>query len=336
MTSWAATIALYRWCSINLLVRMKGKLWGMTEGSLICCGWVAVGMLLQQLSGPVRWDMMAWPVNAVILAVLLLCIVLMHLLRGRVRLFRWMSTLQAGIPAMVACAMMTVLMGVTRQVPSGHMPTDPFGITSMLSFWPFVLTYVWLTLLVGLVCMTRLFHPSWRNVPFLLNHLGLFLALVAGTLGNADMQRLFVTVQEGKTESRAVDARHRVHELPIAIELHDFSMTESPMLKFSSDVTVHTKSGIAVRDTILVNKPLSVRGWKIYQYSYDEERGNASEISVFELVRDPWLPYVYCGIFMMLAGAVNVFFRAPLRHPQGEENESLPSERFGGGRDLLI
>ena len=28
---------------------------------------------------------------------------------------------------------------------------------------------------------------------------------------------------------------------------------------------------------------------------------------LFELVRDPWLPWVYAGIFLMLAGAVGLF-----------------------------
>ncbi|MCR5851453.1 MAG: cytochrome c biogenesis protein ResB [Bacteroidaceae bacterium] len=283
------------------------KSWGLTEGSLVCCGWIAVGMLLQLLTGPIRWDMLAWPVNAVILSALLFGIVLIHLCRSRFRLFRWMATLQAGIPAMVTCAMMTILLGVTRQVPSGHVPADPIGITAMLSFWPFVLSYVWLMLLVGMVCMTRLFRPAWRNIPFLLNHLGIFIALVAGTLGNADMQSLRMMVQEGKTEWRAVDARHRAHQLPISIELHDFAIEESPKLSFLSDVTVHTKSGFTMRDTIRVNKPMSVHGWKIYQYSYDESKGSMSDISVFELVRDPWLPYVYLGIFMMLAGALTMF-----------------------------
>lgn len=285
------------------------KTWGMTEGSFVCCGMVAVGMLLQKTVGAVQWEAMAWPVNIIVLAVLLIGIVLMHALRSKVYLFRWMATLQAGIPAMVACAMLTVLMGVTRQVPSGHQPVDPFGITSMLTFWPFVLSYTWLVLLVGMVCMTRLMQPSVRNIPFLLNHLGIFIALVAGTLGNADMQRLIMTVQEGKTEWRAVDGRHNVHQLPIAIELHDFSIEEQPKLSFLSDVTVYTKSGISQRDTIRVNKPLSVRGWKIYQYSYDETMGKESDISVFELVRDPWLPFVYAGIFMMLAGAVWLFLK---------------------------
>ena len=220
--------------------------------------------------------------------------------------------------------MLTVLMGVTRQVPSGHVPAEPVGITSMLSFWPFVLSYLWLMVLVGMVCMTRL-RPVWRNVPFLLNHLGVFLALVAGTLGNADMQRLYMTVQEGKSEWRGIDARHKVHKLPITIELHDFSLEESPKLSFKSDVTVQTKSGITLRDTIRVNKPLSVRGWKIYQYSYDEAKGSESDISVFELVRDPWLPYVYAGIFMMLAGAVKTLSNSPdpSRPPlKGEEKKS--------------
>ena len=285
------------------------KRWGLTFGSFVCCGLVAVGVLLQQTVGPVCWDAMAWPVNIIVLVVLLLGIISMHSLRRKVHLFRWMATLQAGIPAMVACAMLTVLMGVTRQVPSGHQPAEPIGITSMLTFWPFVLSYLWLVVLIGMVCMTRLMQPSLKGIPFLLNHLGIFIALVAGTLGNADMQRLIMTVQEGKTEWRAIDGRHHVHQLPVAIELHDFSIEEQPKMSFMSDVTVYTKSGIVLRDTIRVNKPLSVHGWKIYQYSYDASKGKESDISVFELVRDPWLPFVYAGLFMMLAGAVWLFVK---------------------------
>ena len=34
--------------------------------------------------------------------------------------------------------------------------------------------------------------------------------------------------------------------------------------RFASDVTVYTKDGHKLRDTIDVNKPLSVNGWKMY------------------------------------------------------------------------
>jgi hypothetical protein len=61
----------------------------------------------------------------------------------------------------------------------------------------------------------------------------------------------------------------------------------------------------------MVNKPLNVMGWKIYQLDYDKEKGRWSELSVFQLVRDPWLPAVYVGLFMMSAGAVFMFGTSP-------------------------
>ena len=63
-----------------------------------------------------------------------------------------------------------------------------------------------------------------------------------------------------------------------------------------------------------VNKPLSFTGWKIYQLSYDESKGKWSTYSVFELVRDPWLPLVYIGIWMMIAGAIGLFVFAPTKN----------------------
>ena len=81
--------------------------------------------------------------------------------------------------------------------------------------------------------------------------------------------------------------------------------------RFTSDVAVYQKSGETQEALIEVNKPLSVAGWRIYQLSYDTARGKWSSYSVFELVKDPWLPVVYTGIAMLLAGAVFLFFSAP-------------------------
>ncbi len=88
-------------------------------------------------------------------------------------------------------------------------------------------------------------------------------------------------------------------------------MPEREPKRFASEVSVFTQEGETKDYTIEVNKPLSVAGWKIYQLSYDEVMGKWSRISVFELVKDPWLPVVYTGIFMMLAGAVYLFVSAP-------------------------
>ena len=78
-------------------------------------------------------------------------------------------------------------------------------------------------------------------------------------------------------------------------------------------MNILTKSGKNIHTTIDVNKPAEVDGWKIYQYGYDTAAGVNSEISIFELVRDPWLPLVYAGIAMMLAGALCLFILSQRR-----------------------
>ena len=83
-------------------------------------------------------------------------------------------------------------------------------------------------------------------------------------------------------------------------------MTARPR-RFASDIQILTKSGKNIQTTVEGNKPVEVDGWKIYQYGYDTQMGAMSQTSILELVSDPWLPLVYTGIYMMLAGAVCMF-----------------------------
>ncbi len=90
-------------------------------------------------------------------------------------------------------------------------------------------------------------------------------------------------------------------------------MPEREPQRFASEVKIYTQEGTITEGTIEVNRPMEVEGWKIYQLSYDETKGRWSDVSVFELVRDPWLPVVYAGIIMMMAGALCLFVNAQKR-----------------------
>lgn len=79
--------------------------------------------------------------------------------------------------------------------------------------------------------------------------------------------------------------------------------------KYASDVTIKTPDGESGTMTLEVNKPHKIAGWKLYQLSYDEQMGKWSRISILEAVRDPWLPAVYTGAFLLLAGAVYLFLK---------------------------
>ena len=267
------------------------------------------GIALQLSAGPVAWKAFAWPVNGIVMAVFLAVIAAIFLLRKKVFAFQFVSTYQAAIPAMLFAVVLTVIMGLTRQEPNGTWLND------MLTFWPFVLIYVYVALILGLVVLRQL--KTWAAAHFsltafrfsLLSHLGLFLALTCATLGNADMQRVKMVTAIGEKEWRALDTSGAVKEMPFSIELKKFIMEtyeDGSPKRYASEVEIVTSDDERIQTTIDVNKPAKVDGWKIYQYSYDTQMGKQSQTSTLELVSDPWLPLVYAGIYMMLAGAVSM------------------------------
>lgn len=382
--------------------------WSLKEGWIIGAGLLATGFLLQWILGPIDWALFAFPINLILLVAVLITIAAGQLLRLRVYLLHYLLSGKGAIVSIAYAALLTLLLGlIPQQTTSGN---DPIGWTHLLASWPFVLIYLWMTLIVGTVGLQqilRLLTGKRTSLASLLSHVGLFIALVCGTLGHADRQKLRMSVKVGQPEWRAENEAGQVVELPLAIDLHTFQIEEYPMQallidnatgnvltdpkgwqvsltqtleqaapnvkdslslsyvewhsvgaasaayvqadnpqlglhkegwiscgsfafpyhalkldeqvsvvmperepkRFLSAVSVYTPSGITIHDTILVNKPLDVAGWKIYQLSYDERLGRWSDISVFELVRDPWLPAVYTGIFCLLVGAVLQFMR---------------------------
>ena len=415
----------------------------MKEGTAIVAGLLLVGLLLQFSMGPLDWALFLWPANGITLIILIIALLIFYLLRRRVYFFSFMTTMQAAIPAIAAAALLTLVMGVARQVPADKPAADLIGLSKMLNFWPFILVYFWMTMLVGEITIKQTARFSWRRLPVITSHLGLFIALTCATLGSADMQRLKMYCEKGQPEWRGLDAYNNVHELPIAIQLNRFTIDEYPpklmvidkmghpipykkpevlliddhfkqgsiagwhiqvdkkiedavpallagMIKnmpkqmqgmlhmdslgmamkkggyikssmagsacaisitatkgnamkkgwvtcgsyqfpletlkldngkalvmasrepkrYASDVNIYTQDGKNILTEIEVNKPYTVNGWKIYQLSYNEQMGKWSNVSVFELVRDPWLHAVYVGIYLLIIGAVGMFLTA--------------------------
>ncbi len=394
--------------------------WGVVEGVSICVGLVIVGIVLQLTNGNINWDFFAMPLNIAILAIYVFILCVLYALRQRIYFIRWAMSFYAAIPSFIAVVVMTFLMGIIRQVPHNVDNGDVLGFSKMVSCWPFVLVYWWAATILGLVSIRSICRFSLKQIPFLCNHLGMFIVLVCAVLGSADMNRVTMHTKVGQTEWRVMDKRGEVMELPLAIELKDFTIDEYPpklmiinnttgaqlaedkseqflvedsasqgilsgwkiqvlevldmaasmvegdsirfvewhstgaasavkvkvtspdgnvvregwvscgsfafpyhslrlndewslvMIprepkRFASTVQMYSQSGVKFDTIIEVNKPVEIEGWKVYQLSYDEQKGRWSDISIFELVSDPWLPWVYAGIYMMVIGALFMF-----------------------------
>ena len=277
--------------------------WSLADGFIFGGGLILLGFLLQVIFGPVNWDLIASPVNLILLLALMVLVTVAYVMREKAGFFGWLGSPEAAVPAISCALFLTIIMGLTAQIP------ERGWLGNMVTFWPFVICFVWLTVSVGLSAfggIRRVVH-SWKAIPYTLIHLGFFVTLVCATLGSADKRDLEMTLHEGETVSTASTEDGTSYETGLSVRLDDFTMETYPNgmpKRFASDVVVKGKSGKDITAVIEVNKPLKVDGWKMYQYGYDEEAGTESQVSILEIVKDPWLPLVYVGIFMMLAGAL--------------------------------
>ena len=252
------------------------------------------------------WNAFSWPVNGYVLVGFMMLIAIIYLLREKVYIFRYIGTYRAAILSMVYIVVLTIIMGLTQRTVNGVWPNN------ILTFWLFVLIYAYAALILGVVVLRRLCKlrqsHSIRDIAFLLNHLGLFIAMTTATLGNADMQQLKMVTVMGQPEWRALTLEGTVREMPLTIELKQFIMDtydDGKPKRFASKILITPQHDAPPFETTVdVNKPVEVDGWKIYQYGYDTQMGTMSKTSILELVSDPWLPLVYTGIYMMLAGVL--------------------------------
>ena len=93
------------------------------------------------------------------------------------------------------------------------------------------------------------------------------------------------------------------------------AMTTPEAKEFSSVIEVVQQNGKTETIKLKVNEPIHVGAWNLYQTGYDEEKGKWSTLSVIEAIRDPWIIVIYIGIFMVLSGALYIFWigRNPIK-----------------------
>lgn len=222
---------------------MWQKKWSWAEGLSIVAGLALVGLSLQLSIGPVPRAAFAYPINVLWAGILILSIL-------GYSLFVWLRRRRgtgeqafftgqvATLSSIGALLVVLVLMGFTKQIPTtmSHELTNPIhriGLSSILSTWYFLLLYVYMLYVLGCTTMKRLMtlRLTMRDFAFVMNHLGLFIALLFGLIAAADMQRyrMQVTADSQYPEWRGINEdSNQLEDLPLAIELREFRISEYP------------------------------------------------------------------------------------------------------------
>lgn len=375
-----------------------------------------IGFVLQVLIGSVDINLLSFPVNLISLLFLLLFIIIGHFKYKKSQIVIWLSSTKAAISSIVGFSLISLLMGFISQEVTSNELIKYLGLNNLAYSWVYLFSLLFLILALGFATIKRIYPYKQQNFWYILNHLGLWITLIAANFGFADQTRLRMDISTNSFNNIAYDISGNFQQLPFDIQQNNFtlenyspklaiidnktSMIDPKLKKNSFDVAENKsiiidnwkisilKSYLAARSknntiisfdsvgvapaayvnventitkeikqgwiscgnilinettivldsvhslimlqpvqkevslelsikkgetltlkTIVVNNPQTFDGWEIYIFNFNELKGKWSKSSVIELVKEPWHPFVFLGLGMMIFGSFFVFWR---------------------------
>ncbi|MEA3450834.1 MAG: cytochrome c biogenesis protein ResB, partial [Bacteroidota bacterium] len=194
------------------------------QGVIIAVVIIFAGIFAEIFTKGAGVTMPEWPFNIIILFVFVLYIILLHFF-WKSEIKTWLSSISATITAIGAYAFLVILMGFIPQIDQ----TAPnwvklTGLSHINRSWEFLFLSIYMLLILGLVILRRVRKLNFRNVAFLLNHLGIFVVISAASVSTGDLQRLTLPIAEGQTSNYAYKDKNTLVEIPFSVELVDFNV----------------------------------------------------------------------------------------------------------------
>lgn len=252
-----------------------------------------VSMALQSAFGDFPVDFFAFPMNVVVAVVWLLSLVELYRHRKGLAVAKYMLSMEATYLSLALVAVGGVVAGVMAELPTGK--------------WWFVVAMLFVMSHLAVITLR-----GWRNAEgvrwrFVLNHIGLLLALGAGFWGAPDVEELRLPLVEGRPCSEAYVRDGRSVPLGYEMTLLDFEATYYDNGTPSDFVARVDIAGEEV--TLRVNSPYRYRwGEDVYLVSYEKDLAGRTRCIV-QVVRDGWSPIMAVGVAMMLMGALLMFLQ---------------------------
>lgn len=285
-------------------------------------GGIGAGFALQIARGGGALVPPTWPINAIFLGLFAGWLLLLSFSTGRI--VAWLAGVPFALISILGVGLLSIVGGV---IPQSAEQTAGWiklgGFAHVFNGAPFAVAMLFLLTNLGLAAIRRIQQYREKAWFFSLNHVGLWVILAASFFGAGDVIRARMILVEGQAEALIVDAAGRSGYLPFGLLLQRFyvdaygvdSGRPGAPKRFVAEATVlqHNQKFEDVR--IEVNQPLRRDGWALYLTNYELSSTGQTNQCLIEAVFDPWLSWVYTGVFLMLGGAVAMLFRCPFVAP---------------------
>lgn len=210
--------------------------WGYAEGFVIAMGVLLVGFALQIFVGNIHTQVYRYPVNLLIGVIFTTGLFFLYFSAKNNKIIYWFATVKATVPALIVSVALIIIMGITPQFSGAmaehkgaHKLFSIWGWHNITTSWTFVFLCFYMLFIIGITILKRTRQPfKTQDIGFYLNHIGIYVALLGGMLGSADLQRMKMTVEQGNVEWRATADDGKIYELPVAVQLDTFKIEEYP------------------------------------------------------------------------------------------------------------
>jgi hypothetical protein len=271
--------------------------------------YLAVAIALQFLTGNIPLSFLSFPLDLILALIWAVVMISIWKTRRKSLFVAFMLSRGATVSAIVLFLGFSLAVGISGQ----RELVSTWVFAAVMLYFQTVLVYV---ILRGWRAQTatgaRLGAIRWR---FLLNHVGILLAVSSAFWGAPDTEVLRVRAIRDLPVRDAFTMDGTMGWLPFEITLKEFNVDT-----YSNGVPSMYEARVDVdgEEVVLkVNKPYSVSlGKDLYLVGFDNMY--EGDTCILQVVYEPWRYAALAGVIMMLAGAFLLFAGGPGRRNDDE------------------
>lgn len=276
-----------------------------------------LAVILQLVTGNFALSFFAFPLNVILAFVWFFLLWRLYKEGAKFSFTRFLVSSETSVLSILLLIGGSLVIGLFPQLSDREAANMP-GIFASLGCYNFMTSWIFIAILflllsnLGMIIIHACYHRILARKRFLLNHIGLWLALFAGFFGSSDVQILRIPLYSSVPTREAYDMNGVVYYLDYELELYKFEVEYYPN-GAPSKFLAHIRAGNEAV-ALEVNHPYNYRwGEDIYLTGYDTKETNNSGYCILQIVRQPWKYIMVVGICMMLAGAILLFINGPKR-----------------------
>ena len=198
--------------------------WKYAESFIITSTFVIMGFFLDLFSSSNKNISLEFPINIILLSIFIVVLIAVSIILKKSKILEWFSSSYLTIATILWLLIMVIAMGsITQDIDSKVEIINKLRLNNIVYSTPFIILEFFLLANLGLVIIKRFRDINLTDSFFILNHLGIFITVIALALSPSDLEKYTIKLDKDNYTWQ-VKTKDHISDLPFALQLVDFKM----------------------------------------------------------------------------------------------------------------